>query len=560
MTATTKRTRARLLVEQLRANGVDRVFCVPGESFLAVLDAMLEVPEIQVVTCRQEGGAVMMAEAYGKLTGRPGVAFVTRGPGATNGSAGVHIAHQDSTPLILFIGHVERAAMERGAFQEIDYRSMFASFSKFATVLENGARLTEIVQRSFALATSGRPGPVVIALPEDMLIEETEEEAAPAPQLCASGLTSDALAAVARALAEARAPVVVVGGGGWSLDAAQAVARFAAAWNLPVAASFRCQDYMDNGHPNYVGNLGLGPNPALLEAVRSADVVLAVGARLGELTSNGYTLLDIPAPRQRLIHIHADPDEIGRVYQPALGAVASSASACGQLAALPAPAGERPWAAATAALRASYLAWTDPPRLQGDLDLGAVMRLLRERLPADAIVANGAGNFAIWPNRYHRYRSYRTMLAPMSGSMGYGVPAAISAKLQHPDRTVVAFTGDGDALMTGQELATAVMMNTHVVIILINNGMYGTIRMHQERDYPGRVSATGLVNPDFAQLARSFGASGTRIERTDQFAPAFDAALAATGPVLLELMLDPEVLSPTATVTSLRAAAAGRTA
>ena len=546
-----KRTASQLLVEQLRANGVDRIFCVPGESFLHVLDALLAFPEIDVVPCRHESGAAMMAEAYGKLTGRPGVAFVTRGPGATNASAGVHVAHQDSTPLVLFIGHVERTALERDAFQEIDYKSMFSSFSKAVTCVMDARRLPEVVSRAFTLAVSGRPGPVVIALPEDILSEPLDTRAAPASARLRSAPSPRDIDTAAAAISASRRPTVVVGGGGWTAAAAEGMAAFAAAWELPVVTSFRCQDYVDNAHPCYAGNLGLGANPALTAALTESDLILAVGARLGDVSTNGYSLLDIPEPEPALYHIHPEPRELGRIYRPTLGLVSDSAAAVTALREM-APPAARPWRERTAAMRQAYLQWTEPPPVPGALQMGQIMIYLRETLPADAIVANGAGNFAIWPNRYHRYRSYRSMLAPTSGSMGYGIPAAVAAKILHPERTVVAFAGDGDFMMTGQELATAMRQGAAIIVLLINNGMYGTIRMHQEREFPGRVSATTLTNPDFMQLARSYGAFAARITRTADFAPAFEAALASGGIAVIEMVSDPDMLSPTDTISSLR--------
>jgi acetolactate synthase-1/2/3 large subunit len=546
-------TAAQLLVAQLQHNGVERIFCVPGESFLHILDALLDFPEIAVVTCRHEGAAAMMAEAYGKLTGKPGIAFVTRGPGATNASAGVHVAHQDSTPLILFIGHVECGAIGREAFQEIDYTSMFASFSKASLTLMDGARTAEIVNRAFALAAAGRPGPVVIALPEDVLEQSVDGGPAPLSPPQTSTPSPESLEAIGAEIAKATRPLLIVGGGGWSRQGWEDIARFAAAWDLPVVASFRRQDHVDNDLGNYVGNLGLGANPALAEAVAEADLIVALGTRLGEVTSNGYSLLAVPDPRQRLCHIHPDPAEIGRVYRADIGLVSGSAAAASGLNEL-APPAERPWRERTATLRQAYLDWTTPPPIPGTLQLGEVLTQLRDSLPPDAVITNGAGNFAIWPNRYYRYRRYGTMLAPTSGSMGYGIPAAIAAKLQHPERTVIAFAGDGDFLMTGQELATAARYGAGIVVLLINNGMYGTIRMHQEQTFPGRESATALTNPDFVKLAESYGAFGARVRRTEEFAPAFAAALACGRAAVIELITDPDVISPTMTISKMRKA------
>lgn len=545
-------TGARILVEQLHRLGVDRIFCVPGESFLAVLDALLDYPTISVITCRHEGGAAMMAEAHGKLTGRPGVAFVTRGPGATNASAGIHIAHQDSTPMILFVGQIERSATERGAFQEIDIRAMFSPLSKWATQIEDPSRIPEIVSRSFRVSMAGRPGPVVIALPEDMLTERvtcpgfSSVFEAVQPQL-----TAEAAEEIGQALRSARNPILVVGGGGWTPRTAQDAARFAQDWNIPIVASFRCQDYVSNDHPNYVGNLGLGVNPMLTSAIRESDLIVAVGARLGEVSSNGYTLLDIPVPAQNMIHVNGDSAELGRVYQPTLAFNAGSESTFKRLVRLT-PSTNDGRAARVTTLRRGYETWSTPPSVPGVMQPGQIMSYLRRRLRDDTIVTNGAGNFAIWPNRYHRYVGYRTMLAPRSGTMGYGFPAALAAKLCYPERMVVAFCGDGDFLMTGQELATAVRENLAVLVLLFNNNMYGTIRMHQESKYPERISATELTNPDFAQLARSYGAYGERVDRTEDFAAAFERAVAAQRPAILEISLDQEVITPTATITSIR--------
>mgnify|MGYP002402417773 CR=1 FL=1 len=547
-------TAAQSLVRQLQINGVERVFCVPGESYLAVLDALCDAPEIQVVTCRHEGGATMMAEAYGKLTGKPGIAFVTRGPGATNASAGIHVAHQDSTPLILFVGDVERQGIHRDCFQEIDFETMFKPITKWVMQIEDGNRMPELVSRAFHTATAGRPGPVVLSLHEDMLTETVKVAPARAWAPINAAPSAEAVQAVADKIAAARQPVIVTGGGGWSKAASAAIQHFAESWELPVVNSFRCQDFVDNRSPSYIGNLGLGANPALLRLIEESDLLVLIGARFGEITSNSYTLLDIPTPRQEVIHIHADPEELGRIYQPVLGINCDSTSMAKALAAFPAPA-SRPWAAALPGQRENYLAWTTPGKVHGDVQMGEIMTWLRETLPENAIVTNGAGNFAIWPNRFYRYRGYGTMLAPRSGSMGYGLPAAISAKLAHPDRDVVCFAGDGDFMMTGNELATAVMYNVPVITIILNNSLYGTIRMHQERHYPFRISATELRNPDFAALAKSYGAHGEKVTRTEEFFPAFERARASGLPAVIEVVIEPELLSPTETISSLRAKA-----
>ena len=552
-TSESRTTAARSLVAELARHGVDRIFCVPGESFLSVLDALVDHPTIRVVTCRHEGGAAMMAEAWGKLTGRPGVVFATRAPGATNASAGIHVARQDSTPMILFVGQIARDTREREAFQEIDLRATFSSLAKWATEIDLAARVPEIVARAFQTATSGRPGPVVVGLPEDMLEEEIAAPAAHRYQPSQARMTTDDAKAVTDALGSAKNPVMIVGGGGWSADAARLARRFSEAWKIPAVATFRCQDYIDNRSDSYIGNLGLGANPGLVAAIRDSDLVLAIGTRLEDVSTNSYSLFGIPLPEQRLIHVHADAGELGRVYQPWLGIVSSAHAALLHLAET-APRARPGWHERTQALRQGYLAWTTPPAIPGPLQMGAIVSYLRDRLPDDATITNGAGNFAIWPNRFFRYHDFGSMLAPTSGSMGYAVPSAVAAKLAFPERIVVAFTGDGDFLMTGQELATAAREQSPVIVIVVNNGMYGTIRMHQEMHFPGRVSATTLTNPDFVKLAEAYGAMGERITHTEQFASAFEAALSCGRSALLELVLDPDIITPTQTITALRAA------
>lgn len=553
------RTGGRVLVDQLRLHGADTLFGVPGESYLGVLDALYDVPELRFVICRQEGGAAMMADAYGKLTGRPGIAFVTRGPGATNASAGVHVAQQDSTPMILFIGQIERAARERDAFQEVDYRQMFGGIAKWVAQIEDAARIPEFVHRAFMTATAGRPGPVVLSLPEDMLYDRVAvADGRPYRPVQPSPAPAD-LAVLRRMLAEARRPIVILGGGGWDEVSVAAMARFADANDLPVACGFRRQDLIDNEHRCYVGDIAIGPNPKLVERIRAADLILAVGTRLSEMTTQGYSLLGLPRPAQRLVHIHNDPAELGRVYQAELAIHAGLRAIGPALEALP-PVEERPWAADTATMREAYLAWRTPTRLPGELQLGEIVAWLRRRLPPETIVTNGAGNYAVWANRFFPYRGLGTQLAPISGSMGYGLPAAIAAKLVRPEHPVVCFAGDGCFLMTGQELATAVRYRLPVIVLVVNNGMYGTIRMHQEREHPTRVIGTELTNPDFAALARAYGAFGAQVRRTAEFEPAFEAALAHGGPALIELQIDPDALTPRASLSEIRAAAlaAGR--
>jgi acetolactate synthase-1/2/3 large subunit len=547
------RTGAQILVDQLRIHGVDTIFGVPGESYLALLDALHDAPDLRFVVCRHEGGAAVMAEAHGKLTGRPGVCAVTRGPGATNASIGVHTARQDSTPMLLLVGDIERGHRGRGAFQEVDFPAMFAPLAKWAAAIEEAARVPELVSRAFHVAVSGRPGPVVLALPEDMLMEEADmPDAAPYRRAQAAPAQAD-LERLSELLRAAARPFAVVGGGGWSPEACTAFVAFAEAWRLPVGAAFRRQDLFDNGSASYAGDVGLGINPKLAQRIREADLLLAVGERLGDIVTGGYTLLEAPRPAQRLVHVLPDPDELGLVYGadlPIVAGVERFAVAAGALAAAPGA-----WEEWTAAARADYEAWQEPEATAGELDLARVVRWLAGRLPDDAIVTNGAGNYSAWAHRFYRFRRPGTQLAAGSGAMGYGVPAAVGAKVLRPDRIVVCFSGDGDFLMNGQELATAVQYELPLVVLVVNNGMYGTIRMHQEREFPGRVVATDLVNPDFAAYARSFGAHGAVVERTDDFAEAFEKALAAGVPALLELRVDPEQITPRATIAALREAA-----
>jgi acetolactate synthase-1/2/3 large subunit len=556
--ADNRRPGGRILVDQLRLHGVDLCFGVPGESYLAVLDAMHDVPEVRYVICRQEGGVAMMAEAYGKLTGRPGIAFVTRGPGATNASAGVHVAQQDSTPMILFIGQIERATVERDAFQEVNYRQMFGGMAKWVAEIDQVERIPEFVHRAFMTATTGRPGPVVLALPEDMLVDRSEvEDGRPWRQVEAHPDPA-AVAELRERLARASRPIFILGGA-WNARAKAAFEQFAGDNELAVTVGFRRQDYFDNLHPSYAGDVGIGINPKLLERVRSSDLVVAVGTRLSEMTSQAYKLFDVPRPRQRFVHVHSDAAELGRVYQADLPIHSGAAPMGEALAALP-RFEHRPWGGWTAEAHRDWQDYLRPPKVPGRLQMGEIMAHLRERLPEDAVITNGAGNYAVWATRFSVFRHWRTQLAPTSGSMGYGFPAAVAASLAHPDRTVVCFAGDGDFLMTGQELATAVQYGCRLVVLVVNNGMYGTIRMHQEREYPTRVSGTDLVNPDFAALARAYGAFGARIETAAEFPETLDRALAAEGPALIELTLDPEALTIRASLSDIRDAAlkAGR--
>lgn len=553
------RTGGRILVDQLVAQGVERVTCIPGESYLAVLDALHDAA-IEVVVCRNEGGAAMMAEAAGKLTGRPGIAFVTRGPGATNASHGIHIAAQDSTPMILFIGQVERGMREREAFQEIDYKAFFGGMAKWVVEIDSAARIPELVGRAFRVAMQGRPGPVVVALPEDMLVETAAVADLPRIEPAETSPGPAELKTLARLLAEAERPFLILGGTRWSETGTAAMVRFAERFALPVGTTFRRSDLFPQDHPNYAGDVGIGPNPKLAARIREADLILLVGSRLSEISTGGYTLIDVPAPRQTLVHVHPGAEELGRVYAPTLAIHATPAAfalalddlALDTLAAPTAPV----WAAETAEANTEFHAWTDHPKtLPGAFQYGEAVAWLRDRLPPEAIVANGAGNYATWVHRHYRFRRFRTQLAPTCGSMGYGVPAAIMAKLMHPDRPVVAFAGDGCFQMNGQELSTAVQYGAPVVVIVLDNGMYGTIRMHQEREYPGRVSGTRLANPDFAALARAYGGHGERVETTAEFAPAFERALASGKPSILHCVMDPEAITPATTLTAIREAA-----
>ncbi len=547
------RSGGQLIVDNLVLHGVDQLFCVPGESYLAVLDALHDASSIAVTVCRQEGGAAMMADAYGKLTGKPGICFVTRGPGATNASPGVHIAFQDSTPLILFIGQVGRSMQDREAFQEIDYRRMYGQMAKWVAQIDDTRRIPEYLARAFATATSGRPGPVVLALPEDMLRERVAAPAARPYRPTVTWPGAEDLAAFAERLGKAQRPLLVLGGSGWSADSVGAIQRFAAAWDLPVGCSFRRQDRFDNASDHYVGDVGIGINPKLAARVKDSDCLILLGGRLGEMPSSGYSLLQIPRPQQPLIHIHAGAEELGHVYQPDLAINATPGAFATAVAALTPPA-KPAWAAWRAEARADYLAWSTPPTTPGPLQMGQVVRTLDERLGPDMILCNGAGNYATWLHRFHVYRGFGTQLAPTSGSMGYGTPAAVAAKRLYPERPVVAFAGDGCFMMNGQELATAVQYGLPILIVVVNNGSYGTIRMHQERHYPGRISATELHNPDFAALARAYGAFGERVERTEDFAPALERALASGKPALLELILDSEIITPSTTLSAIRAA------
>jgi acetolactate synthase-1/2/3 large subunit len=546
------RTGGEILVANLVAQRVTHAFGVPGESYLAVLDALHDVrDQLPFVICRQEGGATYTAEAYGKLTGRPGVVFVTRGPGATNAAVGIHTAAQDSTPLVAFVGQIGSDTVDREAFQEIDYRRMYSGVAKWAAQIDRADRIPEYVAHAFRIAMSGRPGPVVLALPEDMLTARADVADAPYIEAVAAAPAREAVAEVERRLRDAKRPLVIVGGSRWDAAARAALQRFAEASGLPIACAFRHQDLFDNRHSNYAGDVGIGINPQLAARVRDADVLLVIGERLGEMTTSGYTLLDVPNPRQSLLHVHPGAEELGRVYQPQVAIAATPGAFLAQVDARAA----RPAATAAHAgtVHDEYESWRAPRAVPGDVDLWRIVRWLDETLPADAILTNGAGNYATWVHRVYRYGGSRRQLAPYSGSMGYGVPAAVAAKLVHPARTVVSWNGDGCFLMNGQELATAVQHGLRIVFVVIDNGMYGTIRMHQEREYPARVSGTNLVNPDFAALARAYGAHGETVVATDQFAPAFERAQRAYRPSLLHVRIDPQALTMGASLDALRA-------
>jgi acetolactate synthase I/II/III large subunit len=549
-----ERTGARILVDQLVAQGVRHVFCVPGESYLSVLDAFYDA-DIEVTVCRQEAGAVMMADASARLTGRPGVVFVTRGPGATNASPGIHIAEHDSSPVILFIGQVQRDALERGAFQEMDYRAVYGSFAKWVVEIHDAARIPEFVSRAFHTAMQGRPGPVVIALPEDMQNDRAGVADALRVEPAVTWPGQTQMAELQKMIWAAERPLVILGGSGWSAAARASVQRFAERFDLPVACSFRRLALFDGDHPNFAGELALGMNPKLRARVEAADLVLLIGGRMAEIPSQGYELFDIPTPRQKLVHVHAGAEELGRVYHPALAIHASPTAFAAALESLQPPNAIK-WSASTSAANADYRVFSDTaPENPGPVQLGEIMLWLRDRLPPDAIVANGAGNYTIWIGRFLRFRRYGTQLGPVSGSMGFGLPAAVGAKRLHPERMVVAFAGDGCFLMNGQEFATAVQYDLPIVVIVIDNANYGTIRMHQERRFPGRVSATALRNPDFAALARAYGGHGETVERTEEFAPAFERALASGLPSIIHVKVATDASTPTASLTQLRAGA-----
>ena len=548
------RTGGQILVECLRRQGVDLAFCVPGESYLAVLDALHDAQDdIRLIVCRQEGGAANMAEAHGKLTGRPGICFVTRGPGATNASTGVHTAFQDSTPMILFIGQVARDSRHREGFQEVDLAAMFAPLAKWSAEISEASRIPEYIHRAFQTAMAGRPGPVVLSLPEDMLKEivtgDVEYGIRAEPVRAAA--QPEQLSALMDIIDKAERPLLLIGGGGWTQEAGEDALSFAHAHDLPVAVSLRCQDYIDNRHPNYIGHFGIGAEPTLIKRLQEADTIIALGPRLGEMTTGGYTLLKPPRIGKTLVHIHSDPEELGRVYQADLAINASLPVATKALA-LFKEKGTRAWRQWTLAAREDYEKTLLPLATSSAVDLGKIMTTLRERLPADTIVCNGAGNYTGWVHKHWIFGTYRTQLAPTSGAMGYGVPASIAAAISHPGRSVLSVAGDGCFQMHFQELATAMQYGAKVLFIVVNNGIYGTIRMHQEREYPGRVVATNLVNPDFVALARSYGLFSKRVERTEDFAASLEEALASPNGALIELVTEAEAITARTTLTKLR--------
>jgi acetolactate synthase-1/2/3 large subunit len=545
------RTGGEILIDQLVAQGVKQAFCVPGESYLAALDAFYD-RNIELIVCRQEGGAACMAEAIGKATGRPGICFVTRGPGATNASAGIHIAKQDSTPMIVFVGQVARDMRDREEFQELDYRAVFGTMAKWATEIDDPARIPEIVSRAFYVAMNGRPGPVVIALPEDMLTERVSVPDAPFVAEVETSPGAVEMEKLQALLASAQNPFVIVGGSRWSQAACDSLARFAEKFSLPVATTFRRGATYDSSKTTYGGDLGIGPNPKLLSRIKAADVVVLIGGRLGEMPSQSYTLFDIPAPQTKLVHVHPGTDELGRVYSPHLAINASPAAFCAAAEKLQPPKDIK-WRAGTEELHASFLEWTGKAtKVPGGVNLGEIMVWLREELGPDAIITNGAGNYSGWIHRFYRFRKFGSHIACTSGSMGYGVPAAVAMKHLYKDRPVVCFAGDGDFLMTGQEFATAVQYNLPLTVVVCDNGIYGTIVMHQEREYPGRIIGTELKNPDFAAYAAAFGGFGAVVEKTADFQAAYAGALQSGKPSIIHLKIDPQAITPATTLSAIR--------
>ncbi|HYA79359.1 MAG TPA: thiamine pyrophosphate-binding protein [Methylocystis sp.] len=546
-------TAGRALVEQLIVCGVERIFCVPGESYLPVLDACFE-RGLPLTVCRNEAGAAMMADAYGKATGRAGVCFVTRGPGAANAFAGVHVAQHDSTPLVLFIGQVERSVRERGAFQEVDYRAMFGGQAKWVAEINEATRVGEFVSRAFSAACAGRPGPVVVSLPKDMLEERVAPRPQPAHHVVETAPGAGDMQELRRLIGGARRPMLIVGGSRWDVSARKSLHDFAASFDMPVATSYRRLPLFDALDRHYAGDLGLNANPALVKRVQESDLLIVAGGRLCEIPSQSYRLLDIPKPRMTFVHVYPDAMEFGRVYAPDLAIHASPRAFAQALAGL-LPPKDIPWREETRLAHEEYLEFSSTSQPSGEVDLARVIMWLSDKLPKDTIICNGAGNYASWIHRYYRFCGLATHIAPTSATMGYGVPAAVAMQQLYPDRLVLSIAGDGDFLMNGQEFATAVQYGLPIVVIVCDNASYGTIRMHQERQYPGRVIGTDLKNPDFAAYARAYGGFGATVERTDDFEPAFEAARESKLPAILRVKMDPDRITPTASLAGIRAAA-----
>ena len=528
-----------ILIDQLKIQGVERVFCIPGESYLPALDGLYG-SGIETVVGRQEGGVAMMAEASGKLTGRPGVAFVTRGPGATNASAGIHIAFQDSTPMVLFIGQVDSSQRDREAFQEVDYKKMFTPLAKWVAEIDKTERIPEYVSRAFSVAVSGRPGPVILSLPEDILFAKSNVIDAPKIKPLRQMVSEIDVKEIITKLKNASNPFIIVGGSGWSLEASKSLGKFAKSLGIPVGTSFRCQDYLDNYHPNYVGDVGIGINPELLKRIKMADCILVLNARLGEMTTGGYSMFDIPKTKQYLIHIHPDPNELGSVYQPDIGLVCNSADFIQKAAEISKDSQRNP----PIKERKSYEAWQKIITTPGDVKMEIVIKTLSETISEKTIITNGAGNYNGWLHRYFKYRGWRTQVGSTSGSMGYGLPAAVAAKLMYPNKEVICLSGDGCFQMTMQEFGTACQYGLNIIVIISNNSIYGTIRMHQEREFPGRPSGTSMLNPNFADLAKSYGGYGEVVLKTNQFLNALERAREANKPAIIDLRTDPKAITP----------------
>ena len=528
-----------ILIDQLKIQGVKRVFCIPGESYLPALDGLYG-SGIETVVGRQEGGVAMMAEASGKLTGRPGVAFVTRGPGATNASAGIHIAFQDSTPMVLFIGQVDSSQRDREAFQEVDYKKMFTPLAKWVAEIDKTERIPEYVSRAFSVAVSGRPGPVILSLPEDILFAKSNVIDAPKIKPLRQMVSEIDVKEIITKLKNASNPFIIVGGSGWSLEASKSLGKFAKSLGIPVGTSFRCQDYLNNYHPNYVGDVGIGINPELLKRIKMADCILVLNARLGEMTTGGYSMFDIPKTKQYLIHIHPDPNELGSVYQPDIGLVCNSADFIQKAAEISKDSQRKP----PIKERKSYEAWQKVITTPGDVKMEIVIKELSKTISEKTIITNGAGNYNGWLHRYFKYRGWRTQVGSTSGSMGYGLPAAVAAKLMYPNNEVICLSGDGCFQMTMQEFGTACQYGLNIIVIISNNSIYGTIRMHQEREFPGRPSGTSMLNPNFADLAKSYGGYGEVVLKTNQFLNALERAREANKPAILDLRTDPKAITP----------------